>query len=356
MVILDEKNYYPFGLTHKGYNDISSPLGNDTAKKFGFGGKEYQDELSLDWYDITARNYDPALGRWMNLDPLADQMRRHSPYNYAFDNPVFFIDPDGMAPIPTEEKTDVEKAKENANGRWVSNSGSNSGDCCGDWYSNKVNELDEVVVVGQRENSWNSEGNTWQTSFEGDLNDWNELNNTNFGNSEDAMEWYQQQIREEIASKYWKDFNAGRAKMGLGVISIISIATLPISIAELTVAGAASLSSIRSGASLLDDSATIFTYATDDVIYTGYQNAGNIGKSIATFADDAPNLLAHHIKPSGITGPVVNFAKGAVNTHYMSVSRSIQTFYATPSTSTIIYSIGGAVLTPYVFYLNHTKK
>lgn len=97
--ILSEKNYYPFGLNHKGYNETVSANANSTAELLGFTGKEHQDEFGLQWIDITARNYDAALGRWMNLDPLAEQMRRHSPYNYGFDNPVYYLDPDGMAPL-----------------------------------------------------------------------------------------------------------------------------------------------------------------------------------------------------------------------------------------------------------------
>jgi len=97
--IIEESNYYPFGLKQKGYN-VDVVGGNSLAQNWKFNGMELSQELGLETYDFGARNYDAALGRWMNIDPLAETSRRFSPYTYALDNPIYFIDPDGMEAIP----------------------------------------------------------------------------------------------------------------------------------------------------------------------------------------------------------------------------------------------------------------
>ncbi|WP_419868726.1 DUF6443 domain-containing protein [Chryseobacterium sp. CT-SW4] len=88
--IVDKNNYYPFGLKHGTGGANTNP-----AYRYQYNGKELQQETG--WNDYGARMYMPDLGRWGVIDPLAEQMRRHSVYNYAFNNPIRFIDPDGRS-------------------------------------------------------------------------------------------------------------------------------------------------------------------------------------------------------------------------------------------------------------------
>lgn len=86
--ILEENNYYPFGLKHEGYNQLT---GNPTYQ-YKYNGKELQEN---GMYDYGARFYMPDIGRWGVVDPLAEVNRAWSPYRYAYNNPLRFIDPDG---------------------------------------------------------------------------------------------------------------------------------------------------------------------------------------------------------------------------------------------------------------------
>ena len=89
--ILQQNHYYPFGLEQTGSWNTTAA---GTDMRYRYNGKEFSEELGL--YDYGARWYDPAVARWTSIDPLADSYTPFSPYNYTLNNPIRFIDPNGM--------------------------------------------------------------------------------------------------------------------------------------------------------------------------------------------------------------------------------------------------------------------
>ena len=95
-------DYYPFGKVMPGRssnyanpNDVYKFTGHSLSRNFG--KRDSEANLNLDY--MQARNYDPEIGRFLQVDPLADEMPAWSPYNYTFGNPINLFDPDGRAPL-----------------------------------------------------------------------------------------------------------------------------------------------------------------------------------------------------------------------------------------------------------------
>ena len=88
--LIEESNYYPFGLLHRGYNNVTNGTEN---RLLTFNGVELEESLDLNMYEMDLRHYDPAIARFTSIDPVIHYSM--GTYNAFDNNPIFFADPSG---------------------------------------------------------------------------------------------------------------------------------------------------------------------------------------------------------------------------------------------------------------------
>jgi len=104
-------------LSSQDYSSFGSPLDGRSFEsegyRHGFGSHEKIDEIagSGNYYDIGARLYEQRTGRFKSIDPLSANYPRQSPYVFAANNPIVFVDIMGLGPgdPPTSTKEDANK-------------------------------------------------------------------------------------------------------------------------------------------------------------------------------------------------------------------------------------------------------
>ncbi len=87
--IVQRTEYSAFG------TPFPNTVGDPGVQPYKYSGKEFDQMHGLNWYDFSARMYDPILGRFNSIDPLAEKYYSISPYAYCANNPIRFVDPDG---------------------------------------------------------------------------------------------------------------------------------------------------------------------------------------------------------------------------------------------------------------------
>jgi RHS repeat-associated protein len=114
VTFLEETHYYPFGMQMEGLSTTAV-----TNNAYKYNSKEWNNDFGLGLSDYGARWYDASVGRWWAVDPMAEKYGRWSPYCYGVNNPVRFVDPNGMSvetvnPIGPIAKATYEQIKSNA--------------------------------------------------------------------------------------------------------------------------------------------------------------------------------------------------------------------------------------------------
>ena len=88
--VVERDSYYPYG---ERWNDGNVEQADN---HYRYNGKEEQSGFGLPYLDYGARLYDPATGRWLTQDPMAEKYYGISPYAFCAGNPMRYVDMDGM--------------------------------------------------------------------------------------------------------------------------------------------------------------------------------------------------------------------------------------------------------------------
>ena len=107
--IVQQNDYDAWGLDFGAPSPLERAGGE--VNRYQYNSKERIQDLGIELYDYGARHYDAAVGRWSVVDPLAEKNHTHSPYSYAFNNPIRFIDPDGNMAVPFDDYYDRQTGK-----------------------------------------------------------------------------------------------------------------------------------------------------------------------------------------------------------------------------------------------------
>ncbi|WP_347926365.1 RHS repeat-associated core domain-containing protein [Pontimicrobium sp. SW4] len=129
---------------------------NGTEHPYKYNGVELNENLGLNIYETYARGYDPAIGRFLQIDPLGELINQidKTPYNFAWNNPIAFNDPDGLCPdCPDPANATEGQIYTIDNGSEYIFNGT-------EWERHTVEELDEVVVVAPSGSSEEDSSNT----------------------------------------------------------------------------------------------------------------------------------------------------------------------------------------------------
>ncbi|MEO8583509.1 MAG: RHS repeat-associated core domain-containing protein [Flavitalea sp.] len=149
-------DYYPFGLTMAG---ISSRAIGKTENKFKFNNgselqsKEFSDGSGLELYDAKFRSYDPQIGRFHQMDPLADMSMNISPFAFGNNNPILLNDPLGLMADSLPAVTVIGYIKNKANdfSNWFS--GANVGYQGSGWGHGPRQALASACGLGNNANN-----------------------------------------------------------------------------------------------------------------------------------------------------------------------------------------------------------